>query len=137
MRLLIVEDCDDVRENLADFLRDKGYQVDTASDGFAGLHRACDFQVDLAVIDCGLPGLTGIHLIEKIRGLKFDFPILVMTSYDSWVERTGLLEAGADDYIDKVFRFDALLGKLEGLLGKVALASRFDQALSSASSVPV
>ena len=121
MRVLIVEDCHDIRENLARYLRDKGYAVDTAADGFIGLHRACDFQVDIAVIDCGLPDLTGIDLVTKIRSLNLHYPILVMTSYDCWVERTGFLEAGADDYIEKAFRPDLMLEKLEALLRKFGL----------------
>lgn len=121
MRVLIVEDCDDIRENLASFLRSKGYRVDTAADGFVGLHRACDFPIDLAVIDCGLPDITGIDLIPRIRAYKCDYPILVMTSYDNWEERTAFLEAGANDYIDKVFRAEELLLKIEALLHKTVV----------------
>lgn len=121
MRVLIVEDDHDIRENLARYLRGKGYAVDTAADGLIGLHRACDFQIDIAVIDCGLPDLTGIDLVTKIRSLNLQYPILVMTSYDNWGERTGFIEAGADGYIEKAFRPQLMLDKIEALLRNFGL----------------
>lgn len=121
MRVLIVEDSYEIRENLARYLRSEGYHVDTAADGLMGLHRACDFQIDLAVIDCGLPDLSGIDLIKKIRHLKLDYPIIVMTSYERWEERTGFLEAGADDYIEKPFHPEDLRTKVDMLLRRAGV----------------
>lgn len=121
MRVLIVEDSHDIRENLATFLKEKGYSVDIANDGWIGLHRACDFLVDIAVIDCGLPNLTGIDLITKIRELNLRYPIIVMTSYESWEERAEFLEAGADDFIEKPFHPEDLRKKIDALLRKVGL----------------
>lgn len=121
MRVLIVEDCYEIRENLTRFLRKKGYVVDTAEDGLMGLHRACDFHIDIAVIDCGLPEVSGIDLIKKIRRFKLDYPIIVMTSYERWEERTEFLEAGADDYIEKPFNPNDLRVKIDGLLRRAGV----------------
>jgi len=123
MRVLIVEDCYEIRENLAGFLRKKGYVVDTAADGLMGLHRACDFQIDLAVIDCGLPSVSGIDLIKKIRHLMLGYPIIVMTSYERWEERAEFLEAGADDYIEKPFNPNDLREKIDALGRRVGMMS--------------
>lgn len=118
MRVLIVEDSDDIRRNLALYLKGEGYAVDTAADGLMGWHRACDFQIDLAVINGGLPNLEAIDLITKIRELKLAYPIIVMTSYGSWEERTDFLEIGADDFIEKPFHPEVLRDKIDALSHK-------------------
>ena len=96
MRILIVEDEANLREQLAAKLRQAGYAVDSAEDGEDGLYYGSEYPVDIAIIDLGLPKISGIELIEKLRQDGKRFPILILTARSRWQEKVEGLEAGAE-----------------------------------------
>jgi len=120
MRILVVEDETALREQLAGHLGGLGYAVDQAADGEDGLYFGREYPQDLAVIDLGLPGLSGIELIRKLRAEGRDFPILILTARGRWQDKVEGLEAGADDYLVKPFHMEELLARLNALLRRAA-----------------
>ena len=120
MRLLIVEDDPVLQESLAEQLREAGHVVDTAGDGKEGLYFAEEFKPDLAIIDLGLPIMSGMDLIRAIRGQDLSFPILILTARDRWQEKVDGLSAGADDYLTKPFQFEELIARVNALVRRAA-----------------
>ncbi|MCH7508834.1 MAG: response regulator transcription factor [Proteobacteria bacterium] len=120
MRLLIVEDDPVLQESLAEQLREAGHVVDTAGDGKEGLYFAEEFKPDLAIIDLGLPIMSGMDLIRAIRGQDLSFPILILTARDRWQEKVDGLSAGADDYLTKPFQFEELAARVNALVRRAA-----------------
>src|SRR3569623_1789822 len=103
MRILIIEDEDSLLNQLKDQLKQEGYAVDGAADGESGLHLATEYPFDAAVVDLGLPRLSGIDVIRRTRAAGKAFPILILTARGRWQEKVEGLEAGADDYLVSPF----------------------------------
>lgn len=120
MRVLVVEDEATLREQLTERLKKEGYAVDAAADGEEGLYFGREFPLDVAVIDLGLPGMSGIELIGKLREEGLRFPILILTARDRWQDKVEGLEAGGDDYLVKPFHMEELLARLKALLRRAA-----------------
>jgi two-component system response regulator PhoP len=120
MRILVVEDEPALREQLAERLSAAGYMVNTAADGEEGLYYGREFPVDLAIIDLGLPKLSGLQLIERLRAEEKRFPVLVLTARGRWQDKVEGLEAGADDYLVKPFQMEELLARLGALMRRAA-----------------
>ena len=116
MRILIVEDETALREALAAQLRASGFTVDTAEDGEEGLYAAKEFPIDLAIIDLGLPKLSGIEVISQLRSAGRSVPILILTARERWQEKVEGLQSGADDYLVKPFHLQELLARMQALL---------------------
>ncbi len=116
MRLLIVEDEQILRESLQERLRKEGFVVDSAKDGEEGLYFATEYPIDLAIVDLGLPGLSGMDLIRKAREQGASMPILILTARDRWQDKVEGLQAGADDYVVKPFSIEELLARVQALL---------------------
>jgi two-component system response regulator PhoP len=120
MRILVVEDEPALRDQLRDQLGRRGYSVDAAEDGETGLFLGREYPMDLAIIDLGLPGLSGIELIRRLRGLQRPFPILILTARDAWQDKVEGLESGADDYLTKPFHIEELMARVNALLRRAA-----------------
>ena len=123
MRLLLVEDEAPLRLTLARRLEDEGFRVDQAADGEDGLFQAREYPVDLAIVDLGLPKLSGIALIQKLRAERRKLPVLVLTARGGWQDKVAGLEAGADDYLAKPFELPELLARVKALLRRSAQAA--------------
>jgi len=120
MRILVVEDDNDLQASLAEILRGAGYAVDVSSDGIEGLFFGQEYPLDLAIIDLGLPGLPGLDLIRKLRAQERQFPILILTARADWQDKVEGLEAGADDYLTKPFHPEELKARVGALLRRSA-----------------
>ena len=120
MRILIVEDDVRLQDSVASLLRDAGYAVDVSSDGAEGLYYGEEFPIDLAIVDLGLPGMSGLELIETLRSSEIRFPILILTARAEWQEKVKGLEAGADDYLTKPFHPEELKARVAALLRRAA-----------------
>lgn len=116
MRVLVVEDEQHLREQLQTALQKKGYSVDAAADGEEGLYFGREYACDIAIIDLGLPKMSGIELIKKLRQEERNFPILILTARDHWQDKVNGLEAGADDYVTKPFAIEEVLARLNALI---------------------
>ena len=116
MRILIIEDEAPLLERVAAQLREQGYAVDTAADGRTGLYLGQEYPLDAAVVDLGLPDLSGIEVIRRWRAAGRRFPILILTARGRWQDKVEGLEAGADDYLVKPFYTEELLARLRALI---------------------
>ena len=120
MRLLIVEDEVLLAAQVDRFLRENDFVVDMAGDGEEGLYYAREYAYDAAVVDLGLPKLTGIDLIRTLRREGNDVPVLILTARSDWRDKVGGLEAGADDYLTKPFHMEELLARVKVLIRRAA-----------------
>ena len=116
MRILVVEDDPRLNQSLVAQFKAVGYTVDSAVDGREGLYLAEEYAVDLAVIDLGLPELSGVELIRAIRSAGKAYPILVLTARDRWQDKVAALKIGADDYVVKPFHVEELMARVDALL---------------------
>ncbi len=120
MRVLIIEDENLLREQLRIRLKNEGHVVDTAKDGEDGLFAAREYPIDIAVVDLGLPKLSGIEVIRRLRAEGKDYPILILTARGRWQDKVEGLEAGADDYLVKPFEIEELLARLRALVRRAS-----------------
>ncbi len=120
MRILIVEDDVRLQDSIAVLMRAAGYAVDVSGDGKEGLYLGEEYPIDLAIIDLGLPELSGIDLIRALRQAERSFPILVLTARSDWQDKVAGLEAGADDYLTKPFHPEELKARVAALLRRSA-----------------
>lgn len=120
MRVLVVEDEDQLREQLAASLRSEGYAVDVAADGEEGRYLGAEYPIDVAVVDLGLPKLPGTDIIKAWRSEGRRFPILILTARGRWEDKVDGLEAGADDYLVKPFHMQELLARVKALMRRAA-----------------
>ncbi len=124
MRILVIEDEEALRTQLHEQLSSRGYSVNSAEDGEEGLFYGREYPQDLAVIDIGLPKLSGIEVIKRLRAEGFTYPIIILTARGNWQDKVEGLEAGADDYLVKPFHIEELLARLNALLRRsVGLAT--------------
>ena len=93
-----------------------GYTVDLAADGEEGLYAATEYPIDVAIIDLGLPKLSGLELIRQLRARGKSYGVLILTARDRWQDKVEGLQAGADDYVAKPFHFEEVLARLQALL---------------------
>lgn len=120
MRVLIVEDDATLREQLAAALAACGWHVDQAADGREGLYRLEEYAPDVAVVDLGLPALSGMEIIAALRRDGRATPVLVLTARDRWQDKVAGLKAGADDYVVKPVHTEELVARLEALVRRAA-----------------
>lgn len=116
MRLLLIEDDAALRLGLARKLEADGFRVDQAADGEDGLFQASEYPVDLAIVDLGLPKLSGLFVVQRLRADGRTIPILILTARGSWQDKVVGLEAGADDYLVKPFEYPELAARVKALL---------------------
>ncbi len=120
MKLLIVEDDPDLRRQLKTGLTERGFTIEEAEDGEEALYLGREYPYDLAVVDIGLPKLSGIEVIRRWRSEERNFPVLVLTARGGWQDKVEGLEAGADDYLVKPFHAEELVARLNALLRRAA-----------------
>ena len=115
MKVLVVEDEPALREGLADLLRGEGFLVETVADGESALERGSDPSVELLVLDLMLPRLDGLEVCRRLRELRPELPVLMLTARGSEDDKVGGLEAGADDYVTKPFSTRELVARVKAL----------------------
>ncbi|NQZ54234.1 MAG: response regulator transcription factor [Piscirickettsiaceae bacterium] len=115
MRILLVEDESHLREQITQQLQKQNLTVDTAPDGEEALYLGMEYPYDVAIIDLGLPKLSGIEVILQLRKAGKEYPILILTARGSWQDKVEGLEAGADDYLVKPFHFEELSARINAL----------------------
>ena len=120
MRILLVEDDKKYSDLIAESLAQTGYVVDQVYDGIEGLYYGREFPIDMALIDLGLPEISGLELIKTLRAEGFSYPILIITARGQWEEKVTGLEAGADDYITKPVQLQELKARVAALLRRAS-----------------
>lgn len=116
MNILVVEDERKIGEYLKKGLTESGYVITLATNGVDGLFYAQNHEFDLIILDVMLPGLNGWQLLEGIRSVNDQVPVIFLTAKDGVEYRVKGLESGADDYLSKPFAFPELLARIKNLL---------------------
>jgi two-component system response regulator PhoP len=119
MRILLVEDEQVLRTQLQEFLSTKDFLIDPAPNAEIGLEYGLQYPIDVAIIDLGLPGMSGFELIRALRSRGKRFPILILTARDRWQDKVEGLDAGADDYMVKPFHIEELCARIHALHRRV------------------
>ena len=120
MRILVVEDEPTLQQQVCGELEKLAYTVDGTGDGKEALYLASEYPFDAAIVDLGLPGLSGLDVIAKLRSEGSRLPILILTARDSWQDKVAGLETGGDDYLTKPFQMEELTARLKALLRRAA-----------------
>jgi DNA-binding response OmpR family regulator len=116
MKILVVEDDRKVAGFIEQGLREEGYAVDVAPDGDAATMMAHVYEYDVVVLDVMLPKKTGLQVAAELRREGRKTPILMLTARDATEDVVRGLDAGADDYLTKPFKFDELLARVRALV---------------------
>ncbi len=116
MRVLVVEDEIKLAQALETGLTQEGYEVAVATEGEVALRRIEREAFDLVVLDLMLPRRGGLDVLQRVRRVKIEVPVLVLTARDGVTDRVSGLDAGADDYLVKPFAFAELLARARALL---------------------
>ena len=114
-KILIVEDEVKIREELATFLKNNGYDILTVNDFNNTLEDILSKDVDLILIDINIPGINGMHLCREIRKKK-NVPIMIVTSRNNEIDELICMNFGADDFITKPYNLQILLAHMEAIL---------------------
>jgi two-component system, OmpR family, copper resistance phosphate regulon response regulator CusR len=121
--VLVVEDDPDLLAVLPRILSTAGYAVRTASDGEDGLNKVLDDAPALAILDVGLPKLSGYELARELRARGYQFPVLMLTARVTVDDKVSGLDAGADDYLAKPFEYAELLARVKALLRRSTITA--------------
>jgi two-component system response regulator PhoP len=123
MRILVVEDEPALQLQIRAELEKLAFTVDGTGDGSEALYLASEYPFDAAIVDLGLPGLSGLDLIARLRSDGSRLPILILTARSSWQDKVAGLETGGDDYLTKPFQMEELAARLKALLRRAAGSS--------------
>jgi len=121
-KILVVDDEPQLVRALTTNLRIRGYDVETAASGEAAVELTARTRPDLVVLDLGLPGISGIEVIEAVRAWS-NVPIVVLSARDAEADKVAALDAGADDYVTKPFGIEELLARVRAATRRAAPAS--------------
>lgn len=116
MRVLLVEDDDDLSGRIASALRAENFVVDVARNGEDAIHAGLTEMFDVAVLDLGLPKVDGVTVLQTWREGERNLPVLVLTARDGWPDKVSSFKAGADDFLGKPFRVEELVLRLRALV---------------------
>jgi DNA-binding response OmpR family regulator len=122
VRVLVVEDNEVVAQAVAEGLRDQGFAVDVAGDGYAGLEKAGLASYDVIVLDRDLPMVQGDDVCARLAGRPAGARILMLTAAGAPGDRVDGLNLGADDYLAKPFHFPELIARVNALGRRTAAA---------------
>jgi DNA-binding response OmpR family regulator len=120
MRIVLVEDNLPLANTIADGLSEDGWAVDVVGTAAAGVTRGMRRDLDIMVLDLGLPDRDGIEVLRALRAARIHVPILVLTARDAVDARVAALDAGADDYLVKPFAFTELVARITALARRAA-----------------
>jgi DNA-binding response OmpR family regulator len=119
LRILIVEDHEDLADALRANLRSEGYQASVASDGRQALAMVRADPPDIVVLDLGIPGLDGLALLSRMRAEGHWCPVLILSARDSDSDKVEGFRLGADDYVTKPFRTVELMARVDAMRRRV------------------
>lgn len=115
MRILLIEDDDNLREALTSQFLHEGFAVDSCGDGEDALYYMDSLTHDLIILDRMLPHIDGITLLKKFRSMGRETPIILLTALGELGDKITGLDAGADDYLVKPFAFEELMARIRSI----------------------
>ena len=116
MKLLLVEDTEQLNKALTTVLKRNSYVVDSAFDGEEALEFLKDYEYDVIILDIMLPKINGLEVLKKARENNIQTPILLLTAKSTTEDKITGLDLGADDYLAKPFSVEELLARIRALL---------------------
>lgn len=120
MRILLIEDDPQLGDGLTVGLRQVGFAVDWVKDGLAADIALTAEVFDVVVLDLGLPKLSGMEVLQRLRGRGQSLPVLILTALDTTADKIAGLDAGADDYLVKPIDLDELAARIRALVRRAA-----------------
>ena len=115
LKILVIEDEDEIADFVARGLREEGFHVERARDGHTGWDALANQSWDVILLDWWLPGPDGTSLLRRLRQMGSATPVLFLTARDAVSDRVQALDSGADDYLCKPFAFEELLARVRAL----------------------
>jgi two-component system response regulator PhoP len=120
MRAIVIEDDLDIQRQIVGRLKKEGFAVDSADNGTEGLYLLEEYPCDVAIVDLGLPELSGLEVINTIREAGNNIPILILTARGRWQDKVEGLDAGADDYLVKPFHHEEMMARIRVLIRRAS-----------------
>jgi DNA-binding response OmpR family regulator len=119
MRLLMIEDENELARLVKKSLVKAGFSVDVAHDGIEGEYLGNESIYELAIVDLGLPKRPGLEVLKNWRAKQNALPVIILTARDTWQEKVDGFKAGTEDYLSKPFHIEELLARINALLNRV------------------
>lgn len=120
IRILLVEDDDEIADRLVTGLGRSGFAVERADNGSDGYAMGIEDEYAAAILDLGLPQMQGLDVLKRWRASDCKMPILILTARGTWAEKVDGLNAGADDYITKPFHIPEVAARLKALIRRAS-----------------
>ena len=120
MRAIVIEDDIDIQQQIVARLKSEGFAVDSADNGDEGLYLVEEYPADVAIVDLGLPKMSGLDVINRIRQQGIRVPILILTARGRWQDKVEGLDAGADDYLVKPFHHEEMMARIRVLIRRAS-----------------
>lgn len=114
--ILVVEDDKEIREGVEIYLKNQGYEVFQAANGQEGLQQIETNEIHLAIVDIMMPVMDGVTMLMKLRGMNYEFPVIMLSAKSEEVDKIMGLNMGADDYVTKPFTPLELLARVNSHL---------------------
>ena len=124
MKILLVEDDNEIAGHVCHALTNAGHDVDSEGNGLEGLTRALSGDYAALILDRMLPGLDGLSVMKQLRAQGVETPVLVLTTMAGIDDRVEGLEAGADDYLVKPFAFAELVARVNAMSRRAEISER-------------
>jgi DNA-binding response OmpR family regulator len=115
VRILVIEDDEEMRSLLEDFLKEEGYEADSVRNGSEAFRKLTQGPFNLVITDIRMPGLTGLDILSAVKKLRLDMPVIVITAFGGEEVRRRSIARGADGYLEKPIHFH----KLKSLIHKL------------------
>jgi len=120
MRAIVIEDDLDIQQQIVGRLQQEGFAVDCAEDGSEGLYLLQEYPSDVAIVDLGLPEMSGLEVISQARKQGINVPILILTARGRWQDKVEGLDAGADDYLVKPFHHEEMMARVRVMIRRAS-----------------
>ena len=120
MRAIVIEDDIDIQQQIVERLKAEGFAVDSTDNGNEGLYLAEEYPADVAIVDLGLPKMSGLEMIRRLREQGNQLPILILTARGRWQDKVEGLDAGADDYLVKPFHHEEMMARIRVLIRRAS-----------------
>ena len=126
VKICLIDDDQNILASLSLALKSEKFDVETYSDGIAGLEALKNNNFDIAILDIKMPRLDGLEVLQKLRNIS-DIPVIFLTSKDDEIDQLLGLKMGADDYITKPFSQKLLIERVKVILKRTAFSNEENQ----------